>query len=133
MSQENVEVVRAAFQTFGAEGIDAALSYFSPDLVWYPTDRWLEGSAYRGHDGMRRLEAAFSENFDEFRYEVHDIRDAQDRVVALVDMIGRSKHSGLEVSQRLGFVVSGFRDGTLRDVRAFQSWDEALEAVGLSE
>jgi ketosteroid isomerase-like protein len=128
-----VEVVRDAFQTFGAEGIDAALSFFSPDLVWYPTDRWLEGSAYRGHDGMRRLAAAFSENFDDFRYEVHDIRDAEDRVVALIDMTGRIKHSGAEVSQRLGFVVSGFRDGTFREVRAFASWPEALEAVGLSE
>jgi hypothetical protein len=37
------------------------------------------------------------------------------------------------IRQRLGFVVSGFRDGTFREVRAFPSWDEALEAVGLSE
>jgi len=133
MSQENVEVVRDAFQTFSAEGIEAALAFYAPDCVWYPTDRWLEGSAYRGHDGMRRLQAAFTENFDEFRFEVHDIRDAQDRVVALIDMTGRIKHSGANISQRLGFVVSGFRDGTFRDVRAFPSWDEALEAVGLSE
>jgi hypothetical protein len=37
-----MEIVRDAFQTCGAEGIDAALSFFSPDFVWYPTDRWLE-------------------------------------------------------------------------------------------
>ena len=133
MSQENVEVVRDAFQTFSAEGIEAALAFYAPDCVWYPTDRRLEGSAYRGHDGMRRLQAAFSENFDDFRFAVHDMRDAQDRVVALIDMTGRIKHSGAEVSQRLGFVVSGFRDGMFRDVRAFPSWHEALEAVGLSE
>jgi ketosteroid isomerase-like protein len=133
MSQENAEVVRDAFRTFDAEGIEAALAFYAPDCVWYPTDRWLEGSAYRGHDGMRRLQAAFTENFDEFRFEVHDIRDAQDRVVALIDMTGRIKHSGANISQRLGFVVSGFRDGTFRDVRAFPSWHEALEAVGLSE
>ena len=133
MSQENVEIVRNAFHTFGAEGIDAALSFFSPDVVWYPTDRWLDDSAYRGHEGIRSLVAAFSENFDDFRYDVHDVRDAQDGVVALVDMIGRIKHSRSEVSQRLGFVVSGFRDGTFREVRAFPSWHDALEAVGLEE
>jgi hypothetical protein len=82
---------------------------------------------------MRRLEAAFSENFDDFRYEVRSVRDAHDRVVALVDMIGRIKPSGTEISQRLGFVVSGFTGGTFREVRAFPSWLEALEAVGLSE
>jgi hypothetical protein len=48
-------------------------------------------------------------------------------------MLGRIKHSGVEVTQRLGFVVSGFQDGTFRQVRAFQSWHDALEAVGLSE
>ena len=63
MSQGNVEIVRNAFQTLGTEGIDAALAFVSPDVVWYPTDRWLDDSAYRGHDGMRRLSAAFSENF----------------------------------------------------------------------
>jgi len=128
-----VEIVRDAFQTFSADGINPALSLFSPDVVWYPTDRWLERAAYRGHDAMRRLEAAFSENFDDFRYEVRGIRDAQDRVLALVDMTGRIKHSGAEVSQRLGFVVSGFRDGTFRDVRAFPSWHEALKAAGPRE
>jgi ketosteroid isomerase-like protein len=133
MSQENVEIVRNAFHSFGAEGIDAALSFCSPDVVWYPTDRWLDGSAYRGHDGMRRIEAAFSENFDDFRFHVHETRDAQDRVVARVDMIGRIKHSGAEVSQRVGFVVSGFRDGTFGEVRVFPSWYDALKAVGLEE
>jgi ketosteroid isomerase-like protein len=133
MSQENVEVVRNAFETFGAEGIDAALSFFSPDVVWYPTDRWLEGAAYRGHDGIRKIQGAFSENFDDFHWEVRGLRDAEDRVVALTDMVGRVKHSGAEVTQRLGFVVSGFHDGTFREVRAFPSWHDALEAVGLSE
>jgi ketosteroid isomerase-like protein len=133
VSRQNIEVVRNAFQSFSAGGIDAALSFLSPDIVWYTTDRWPEGSTYRGHDGMRRLAAAFSENFDDFRYEVHDIRDAQDRVVVVTDMVGRIKQSGAEVSQRLGFVVSGFRDGTFGEVRAFQSWPDALEAVGLEQ
>jgi ketosteroid isomerase-like protein len=131
VSQENVELVRNAFQSFSAGGIDAALPFFSPDVVRYPTDRWPEGSAYRGRDGMRNLATAFSENFDDFRYEVHDIRDAQDRVVVLADMIGRIKQSGAEVSQRLGFVVCGFGDGAFGEVRAFESWQEALNAVGL--
>ncbi|HEX3432559.1 MAG TPA: nuclear transport factor 2 family protein [Solirubrobacteraceae bacterium] len=133
MSQENVEIVRGAFQAFGAGGIDAALSFFSPDVVWYPTDRWVDDAAYRGHDGVRRIAAAFSGNFDDFRYEVDDLRDAQDRVVALVDMIGRIKQSQDEVSQRLGLVLSGFSDGTIREVRVFSSWSDALEAVGLKQ
>jgi ketosteroid isomerase-like protein len=131
VSQENVELVRNAFQSFSAEGIDAALSFCSPDVVWYPTDRWPDDAAYRGREGMRRLAASFSENFDDFRYEVHDIRDAQDRVVVLTDMIGRIRQSGAEVSQRLGFVVADFRAETFGEVRAFESWQEAVRAAGL--
>jgi ketosteroid isomerase-like protein len=133
VSQENVEIVRNAFEAFGAEGIDAAISFYSPDVVWYTIERWLDDSAYRGHDGIRRLAAAWLENFDEFRLDVHDIRAAQERVVALVDMTGRIKHSESGVSQRRGFVVSGFRDGTFREVRTFPSWSEALKAAGLEE
>jgi ketosteroid isomerase-like protein len=131
LSQENVEIVRNAFQTLSADGLEAALAFSALDVVWYPTDRWLDDSTYRGHDGMRALSASFSESFDDFRFEVHDIRDAQDHVVALADMRGRIKHSGAEVSQRLGFVFSGFREGTFREVRAFPNWHDALNAVGL--
>ena len=133
MSQENVDLVRDAFEAFASGGIGAALSFFPPDFVWYPTDRWLEGRAYRGHEGMRRLAAAFSDNFDGYSYEVHDVRDAGDRVVALLRMTGVIKNSELSVSQPLGLVASDFRDGMLGEVRAFPSWAEALEAVGLSE
>jgi ketosteroid isomerase-like protein len=133
MSQENVTVVRDAFLTFNAQGIDAALAFFSHDLVWYPTDRWVDGSAYRGHDGMRRLSTAFTENFDDLRFEVGDIHDAQDRVVALIHMTGRIKGSESPISQPVGLVVSDFRSGTFREIRAFATWDEALAAVALAE
>jgi hypothetical protein len=82
---------------------------------------------------MRRLSAAFSENFDDYHFDLRDLRDADERVVVLADMVGRIRNSGAEVSQRLAFVLSGFRDGTFSEVRAFQSWPEALKAAGLQE
>jgi ketosteroid isomerase-like protein len=74
MSRQNMETVLNAFQSFGEKGIDAALSFFSPDVVWYPNDRWLDGLAYRGHGGLRSLAAAFSENFDDFPLTVVGLR-----------------------------------------------------------
>jgi ketosteroid isomerase-like protein len=133
MSQENVELVRGAFVVLAAEGVEASLSFFAPECVWYTTDRWLDGSAYRGHDGIRELDAAFAENFDDWRFEVRDIRDAQDRVVALTQMVGRIRGSGSSVSQSVGFVISDFRGGTMGDIRAFATWADALDAAGLSE
>jgi uncharacterized protein len=133
MSRENVELVRGAFEAFGTGGVEAALPYFSPSFVWYTTDRWLEGSAYRGHDGLRELAAAFSENFDNWGYGVQDVRAAGDRVVALAEMTGQIKNSGTPISQPLGLVIANFHDSMLGEIRAYPSWSEALAAAGLSE
>jgi ketosteroid isomerase-like protein len=133
MSHQNVTVVRDAFRTFNTQGIDAALSFFGHRLAWYTTDRWVDDSAYRGHNGMRRLTAAFTENFDDLRFEVRDIRDAQDRVVALIHMTGRIKGSESPISQPVGLVVSDFRSGRFEEVRAYATWQEALKAVGLEQ
>ena len=119
-----------AFEAFSANGFEDALSCFTPDAAWYTTDRWLEATAYRGHDGLRRLVAGFSENFDALDYDVEEVRAVNDRVVALVHMTGRIKDSGQPISQPLGLVVSDFRDGAFGEVRAYAGWDEALEAVG---
>lgn len=130
MSREHVELVREVFRVFEVEGPEAAVSLLPADFVWYTTERWLEGSAYRGHAGMRKLSDGWSDNFDRWGYEVRELRDLGDRVVALVDMVGQIKNAGPQVSQPLGLVISEFHDGTFAEVRAFPSWNEALEAAG---
>jgi ketosteroid isomerase-like protein len=133
MSRQNVELVRNAFQVLSTDGIEPALSFVTTDVVWYTTDRWLEGSDYRGHDGMRQLVAGFSENFDGWAFKLEDIRDADDRVVALTCMTGRIKNSRGSVNQSLGLVVSDFRGEAFGEVRVFSSWHQALEVGGLAD
>jgi ketosteroid isomerase-like protein len=133
VSEENVELVRRAFAAFSAGDFEDALMLFTPDAAWYTSDRWLEGSAYRGHDGLRRLVAGFTDNFDGLGYDIEEIRAVDDRVVALVHMTGRIKDSGQPISQPLGLVVADFREGAFGEVRAYASWGDALSAVGLEE
>jgi ketosteroid isomerase-like protein len=128
MSQENVELVRNAFRAFSAGGLEAVLRFFAPDCVWHPTDRWPEDPAYRGHEGMRKLGAAFSENFDRWGHELRRTRDAGDQVIALSEMSGQIKDSGDPISQAIVLVVADFRDETFGEVRGFATWREALEA-----
>jgi ketosteroid isomerase-like protein len=127
----NAEIVRRALEAYNAGGVEAALSFFPSDVVWYTTDRWLEGDAYRGHDGLRRLDAAFSNNFDAMAWKIGDIRAAKDRVVALVHQTGRIKNSGQPISQPVGLVISDFRGAVFGEVRVFATWHEALHAAGL--
>jgi hypothetical protein len=82
---------------------------------------------------MRSLNAAFAHNFEGWGWEVRDTRDVEDRVIALSEMRGQIKDSGTTDSQPLGLVVSDFHDDTFGEIRAFASWRDALETVGLSQ
>jgi ketosteroid isomerase-like protein len=133
MSRENVEAVRVAWDAFDRGGVEALLRLLPQDVVWYPVEEWLEDPVYHGHDGARNLIAAFTANFDDWGWEVQELRDAGTRVVSLVDMIGRIKPSGVPIRQPMGVVHSDIRDGMLGEARFFLTWQQALEAVGLSE
>jgi ketosteroid isomerase-like protein len=133
MSEENVEIVRQGFDAFAVGGVEAALDSFAPDVVLYPFPEWPGPSEYRGHDGVRTLLGEWFENFDDFGIEVHEIRDAGDKVVGLAETVGRIKGSGLPIRQPLGVVYWDFRNGKIGEGGNFLTWREALEAVGLSE
>lgn len=131
MSGENADLVRRAFEVHESEGIEASLRFFAPDVAWYTTDRWLEVDVYRGHDGMRAVQGEWAANFDNWGWAPQAIRDAGERVVVLAEMTGQVKGSGVPISRQLGLVVSDIHDGTMGTIRAYSSWAEALEAVGL--
>jgi len=133
MSGENVDLVRHAFEVYDSEGMEAALRFFAADMVWHPTNRWLETDAYSGHEGMRAVEAEWAANFDDWRWEVHDIRDAGEQVVALVEMTGQVKGSDIPLSRPLGLVVSDIHDGTMGAIHAYPTWAEAVKAAGAQE
>ena len=139
MSQGNVEIVRNAFAAYSIGGIESALPFFSPDVVSYPDpeqapllDR-VEKPPYRGHDGARTLDAMWAGAFDDYAWELHEIRDVQEGILVLAFLTGRSKEAGVPIRQRAGVVFSEFRDGMIGQVRYFLTWQQALEAAGLSE
>ena len=54
MSQENVEIVRRAFEAFNRRDMTAFLDLLDPDVEWVPILAVLEGRVYRGHKDVRR-------------------------------------------------------------------------------
>jgi ketosteroid isomerase-like protein len=131
MSRENVELVRRSFEAYAIGGIEAALPFYASDFVWDPGAEWVEESVYRGHDGARRLDAIFLENFDDYSLELHEIRAVDTRVVALYEAVGRIKGSNATIRQPIGIVVDDIRDGKIAAIRSYFTWPRALAAVGL--
>jgi ketosteroid isomerase-like protein len=133
MSRPNADLVRRSFEAHARGGIEAALVFYAPDFAWYVGPGWLEDGVYRGHEGARRVDAVFLENFDDYTLEVQEIRPVADRVLALYEATGHIRGSGAPVRQQLGLVMSDFHHGTIGEVRSFFSWKEALDYMGLAE
>ncbi|MGI8512553.1 MAG: nuclear transport factor 2 family protein [Solirubrobacteraceae bacterium] len=133
MSQENVEIVRRGYEAFARGGVEALMPFFTRDVVFHPFPEWVEENEYRGHAGVRAVTSVWTDNFDDFEFEVSELREVGDKVVMLGATVGRIQGSGVPIRQPLGAVYSDFRDGQVGEGRNFLTWQQALEAVGLSE
>ncbi len=131
MSRANVELVKRIYEAFAAGGAEAIVPYFPSDVVFIAFPEWLEQSEFPGHDGVRAITAVWTESFDDFGFEVSDIRETGDGVVMLGETVGQIKDSGVPIRQPLGMVYSDFRDDGPGRVCSFLTWREALEAAGL--
>jgi ketosteroid isomerase-like protein len=134
MSQENVEVVKVAYEAFARGGLDRFMEHFTDDvdhraIKGAPDDR----GPIHGKDAVRAHLQDWIDTFDRFSFEPVELIDAgEDTVVAIERFGGRAKLSGVETDQLLGNVFT-IRDGKIARGREYATRDEALEAAGLSE
>lgn len=133
MSEENLETVRRAFAESNRGGIDQGLEDWAPDAVWdWSNGRGFDAGVYRGLDEIRAFLEERRAAFEEFRFELVELVEAEpDRVIAdnIAYLRGRD---GIEVEARSAWLIK-FRDGKQISLTLYQSKQEALEAAGLSE
>lgn len=122
-----------AIEAFNEAGVEAALPYLHPEIVWVAPPEWLEDRLYKGHDGIRRLSAHWTQLFDEYTLRPERVIEAGERrVVILLHQQGRISGSGDRVEAPIGYLVE-VRDTLVARVEIYFSWDATLEAAGLSE
>ena len=136
MSQENVEIARAAFAAWNAGDMDAVFSYFHPELVYHPRADEPDPSPHVGRGAYERLVHGFVDSFSEVTFEVLELIDAGDHVIASTVLHavlrGQGSASGAGVSDTYVFVYK-VRDGLTVEGWEYRTKQEALEALGLSE
>ena len=136
MSQENVEIVQAAFAAWNTGDMDAVFALYHPELVYHPRADEPDPSPHVGRDAYERLTYGFLESFSEVTIEVLEVIDAGDHVIAStvlhVVLRGQGSASGAGVSDTYVFVYK-LRDGLIVEGWEYRTKQEALEAVGLSE
>ncbi len=130
--EENLELVRRLIDTWNRGDYDAWIELFDRDCEFRPLRAQLEGQPYRGHDGLRQFEQDLTQDWEQVRFALNEVREVGDQVVVLARFHGRGRASGAEVDIPIG-VVGRVREGKIAEARMFSNPDEALEAAGLRE
>jgi uncharacterized protein len=133
MSEENVEVVRKAWEAFKRRDNEAALALYDPEIEIDLRRRVsADARVYYGLEGVQEFFRDFLASFGEWKTEVEEWIDAGDQVIAMVRSYGRGRHSGVPVDMLEAHLWT-VRDGLLLRLQVFATRAEALEAAGLSE
>jgi ketosteroid isomerase-like protein len=126
----NAEIVRAAFDAWDRGDHDAWVEAFDAEADFYPLRAQLEGRPYHGHDGLRSFVNELSEEWDEIRFEVEDVRELGERIVGSGRFKARGRGSGVELDVPLGW-FGEMRDGKIVYARMFSDPADAYEAAGV--
>jgi len=133
MSQENVELVRRAYEVFNEGGPEAVIraGIWSPEIVWDFRPSEIPGlGVYRGHDEVR---AFFEEDwFEEWEVELDELVDHGDQVTAVHRQRGLGASSGVAAELEQGIIVT-LRDGEIVRAEIYGDPQKALKAAGLRE
>jgi ketosteroid isomerase-like protein len=141
MSQENVEMARAALNAFAQ--LDEALidpqrmdEFFARDVIttFSGFDAFMaEQRTLRGRDDFLKFRAAWMEPYDDFSYEPLRIIDAGgNRVVVTLHQRGKPHGSDSWVEMDYGLVYT-FEKGLIARADFYATPEDALEAAGLRE
>ena len=133
MSQENVELVRIAYEAMNNREFSRMPEFLDPDVEFDLSRNILNPDVYRGYAGFERLVGVIEDTWDDFRFEFQELIDAGDRVVAEVTMSGKGRGSGVQAEVHV-FNIWTLRLGrVVRFAGGYRERAEALEAAGLSD
>jgi len=128
MSQTDIDVVRGSFEAFNALDAERLVSLSAEDCEWLPFRAQLEGSAYRGHAGIRQFLRDMAEDWEELRVDPLEFHDRSPLVVVVGQMRLLGRGSSVDIETLAGFVFE-LRRGQIRRVTSYSNPEAALEAV----
>ncbi|MEA2140153.1 MAG: uncharacterized protein QOC91_252 [Solirubrobacteraceae bacterium] len=135
MSQENLEIVRAAWEAWERGDMEAIFALYDPAIVWDQTHYGageLSG-VYHGHDGIKQFFRAWLAPFESYYAHAQEFVDAGEAVLVQIRQGGRGKQSGADVQMPPYLQVYRLRDGLAVRIEVYSERAAALKAVGLEE
>ena len=105
------------------------LEHMSEDIEWITPPEDPDPGTYRGYAGVEKFWAQWRAEVGELRFELEEMVDKGEHVVAYARRKGRGEHSGLEVSDHVIQVFTFEGEKCVR-VHEFYDEDEAMSWVG---
>jgi ketosteroid isomerase-like protein len=130
MSQDNVEVVRSAFNAFERGEVSELLDHLTDDLTTHRVEP--DDAVYHGKEGFFQATAEWIEDFDDWTVAPETFVDAGDSVVVRVRQAARGERSGVPV-EGLAWFVFQVRGGKIARLSIHLREAQAFEAAGLAE
>jgi ketosteroid isomerase-like protein len=128
MSRENVDLVQQAFAAY-FRGDELALRELADaDITVTTRPTQPDVADHHGFDGLTAVLGEWAEAWDEYTFEILDVRDAGDVVIATARQGGKGKRSGLPIHDEVTFAFS-LRSGRIARLQMFGSEQEALAAL----
>jgi ketosteroid isomerase-like protein len=133
MSQQSANVVLAVVEAQRRRDWQAFRRLYDPNIEWKDVSGlWGDWGTRRGFEEVRDAWATWFEAFEQVDFEIEDLVEAGDKVVAFIRTSGRGRGSGLAIDQRIPSVWT-VRGGRVVRVRGYRDDADALEAVGLRD
>jgi ketosteroid isomerase-like protein len=110
---------------------EAFFEIVHPDVVWDIRDSSSPmAGLYHGREAVRDFYRRWAGAFSDWSYELEELIEGEDKVVAFVREHGHGRGSGVEVEMQRANVWT-FRDGMVVHFQSFSDRESALEAAGL--
>jgi uncharacterized protein len=130
-AEGNVERILFCYDAFARGDYEAVLELIDPEFEIVQPPEVPGAKTFRGRQGWLEAVDAWAGQFDDFEMEVERVVGRGDVVVTQVHQRARGRESGAPVEIRVAFVHRA-RNGKGIRWEQFLTWDEAIEAAGLS-
>jgi ketosteroid isomerase-like protein len=129
MSAKDVETIREGIAALNRGDLDAMIKTLDPDVELIPLRALLDGTTYRGHDGMRQWMDDIAEDWTQYQLTLDEVRQVRPgRVLVRAHMHLRGR-SGVEVDNP-GLWVCDLKASKVARIQFFTDLDAALAAAG---
>lgn len=130
MSQQNVAIVKRAYEAWARRDMAAVLGACDPDIEWWEREDVPDPTVHRGLTAVGTRFAELDDVWIGLGLEPQEFIDAGDFVVVPFRLTGRGRASGASFDEDEVHVFR-LRNGNIIELREYSEKVEALKVVGL--